>query len=306
MAAAGGVVIRTSGVAADAAGGGAAAGCGAERGGTGPPAGRPSAGTGSRSRWRVERATAFGRGKERPDRPSELRLVQVADDPGPLDEADLAVLLRHDDHDASVCSVMPSAARWRVPNRSVWTVISASGSRAPAARIDLVADDHRAVVERRLGREDRPEQVGRDVGVDHHAGLGDLLEAGVALEHDQRAVAVGREQRGGVGDLVGDVLDGALLGRREEPVERPDPADPLERPAQLRLEDDDQREQPDDGARLEDLGQELEPEEAGRGVDGEQDGDADDEADGAGPADQAEEPVDEDRGDRDVDQRGQS
>ena len=36
---------------------------------------------------------------------------------------------------ASVCSVMPRAARWRVPNRSVWMVVSASGSRAPAARI---------------------------------------------------------------------------------------------------------------------------------------------------------------------------
>ena len=76
---------------------------------------------------------------------------------------------------------------------------------------------------------------------------------------------------GGVGDLVGDVLDGALLGRREEPVERPDAADPLERPAQLRLEDDDEREQADDGAGLEDLGEQLEVEDAGRGVDGEED-----------------------------------
>ena len=68
---------------------------------------------------------------------------------------------------------------------------------------------------------------------------------------------------GGVGDLVGDVLDGALLGRREEPVERADAPDPLERAPQLRLEDDDEREQSDDRAGLEDLGQELEPEEAG-------------------------------------------
>ena len=66
-----------------------------------------------------------------------------------------------------------------------------------------------------------------------------------------------------LGDLVGDVLDGPLLGRREEPVERSDPADPLERAAQLRLEDDDEREQADDGARLEDLGQQLEAEERG-------------------------------------------
>ena len=36
---------------------------------------------------------------------------------------------------ASVCSVIPRAARWRVPNRSAWTVVSASGRSAPAARI---------------------------------------------------------------------------------------------------------------------------------------------------------------------------
>ena len=78
-------------------------------------------------------------------------------------------------------------------------------------------------------------------------------------------------QGGRVGDLVGDVLDGPLLGRREEPVERADPADPLERPTELRLEDDDEREQADDGARLQDLGQQLEVEEPRGGVDGEQD-----------------------------------
>ena len=74
-----------------------------------------------------------------------------------------------------------------------------------------------------------------------------------------------------MGDRVGDVLDGPLLRRRQQPVERPDPADPLERAAQLRLEDDDEREQADDGARLEDLGEQLEAEEPGRGVDREQD-----------------------------------
>ena len=59
---------------------------------------------------------------------------------------------------------------------------------------------------------------------------------------------------------VGDVLDGARLGRRQEPAERADPADPLERPAELGLEDDDEGEQADDGAGLEDLGQEAQVE----------------------------------------------
>ena len=109
----------------------------------------------------------------------------------------------------------------------------------------------------------------------------------------------------GPGDLVGDVLDRPSLRRRQEPVERPHAADPLEGPPELRLEDDDEREQADDGEGLEDLGEEPQVEGPGRGIDREQDADADHEADGARPADQAEQPVDEERRDPDVDQRGQ-
>ena len=43
----------------------------------------------------------------------------------------------------------------------------------------------------------------------------------------------------------------------------PDPPDPLERAAELRLEDDDEREQADDGARLEDLGEQPQVEGTG-------------------------------------------
>ena len=88
-------------------------------------------------------------------------------------------------------------------------------------------------------------------------------------------------------------------------LNEPDPADPLERAAQLRLEDDDEGEQADDREGLEDLGQEAQVERAGGRVDREQDADADDEADGAGAPDQAEQPVDQERRDPDVDQRGQ-
>ena len=56
---------------------------------------------------------------------------------------------------------------------------------------------------------------------------------------------------------------GALLGRRHQPGERSDPADALEAAAQLRLEDDDEREQADDGAGLEDLGDEPQVEPLG-------------------------------------------
>jgi hypothetical protein len=64
-------------------------------------------------------------------------------------------------------------------------------------------------VQRRPWREDRADQVARDVAVDHHPGLGDLLEAGLALEDYQRAVTVARQVAGGPGDLVSDMVDGA-------------------------------------------------------------------------------------------------
>ena len=168
---------------------------------------------------------------------------------------------------ASVCSVMPRAARWRVPKRSVWIDVSASGSSAPAATIRSSRMITAPSWSGDFGREDRAQQVGRHVAVDHHPGLGDLLEAGLALEHDQGALAVGRQLGRGARDLGRDVLDGARLGRRQEPAERADPADPLERPPQLRLEDDDEGEQADDGAGLEDLGEQPQVERDGQRVD---------------------------------------
>ena len=69
---------------------------------------------------------------------------------------------------ASVSSVMPSAARWRVPNRSD-RLISVSGRSAAAARMPSPRMIDGAVVELRPGREDRAQELVREVGVDHHA-----------------------------------------------------------------------------------------------------------------------------------------
>ena len=141
--------------------------------------------------------------------------------------------------------------------------------------------------------------------MEHDTGLGHLLEARFAFHDDQGAVAVAGQEHRGMGDLVGNLVDAALVARREQPGERADPADPLERPAELRLEDDDDREQANDGKRLEDLGEEPQVESPSRGVDDEQNAHADHQADRPRPADQAEQPVDEDGGDADVDQRCQ-
>jgi hypothetical protein len=118
-------------------------------------------------------------------------------------------------------------------------------------------DDHRAVVQRRLGREDRAQQVGREIAVDHHAGLRDLLEARLALDHDQGAVVFAAEPERRPSDLGGDHLRRAVLGR-DEPAQRADAADAIQRPPQLRLEHDDEREQADDRGGFKDLGEQPE------------------------------------------------
>ena len=156
---------------------------------------------------------------------------------------------------ASVCSVMPEGGPMARPEPLGVDRRLGQRQQRPGRDDPVVADDHRAVVERRLRGEDRAQQVGRHVAVDHHAGLGHLLEPGLALEHDERALAVGRQLGRRAGDLGRDVDGGARLGRRQEPAERPDPPDALERAAQLGLEDDDEGEQADDRAGLEDLGQ---------------------------------------------------
>ena len=69
---------------------------------------------------------------------------------------------------------------------------------------------------------------------------------------------------------------------------------------QLGLEDDDQRQQAEHRAGLQDLRQELQAERLGERVDRVQDRDADDQADRTRAADQTEQPVDQQRGQRDV------
>jgi hypothetical protein len=88
--------------------------------------------------------------------------------------------------------------------------------------------------------------------------------------------------------------------RDDEPAERADAADPLETSAQLRLKDDDEREEADDRARLQDLRQQLETQGLCQDIDDVEDRDADHEAHRAGAADQAEQPVDQQRGQRDI------
>src|SRR5664280_1375851 len=243
---------------------------------------------------------------EREDRADQLRLVEVAPDPGPLDDARLAGLLG-DDHDHRV-GLLRDPERRPVAGAEALGVDGRLRQREHRARRDdrRAADDHGAVVERATRREDRLQEIGREVRVDHHAGLRDLLEAGFPLHDHQgpesRARQVGRSARHGEGHLLG----APLVGGRGEPGERSNPSDPLEGAAELGLEDDHEREQADDRTGLHELGEQAQAHGLGDRIDQEDHAAADHEPDCARPAYQAEEPVDDERGDRDVDERDRS
>ena len=165
----------------------------------------------------------------------------------------------------------------------------------------LAAHDHRSVMERRPGHEDRPKEIRGQVSVEHHPGLGNLAEGRLALDHDQGAVVVRRQQATGAGHLGRYVADDAPVRPAQEPGERTNPADSVECPAELRLEDHHEGEDADQCARLEDLAEEPEIEEAGGGIDQQHHRYPDHEADGAGPPDQAEQTVDQEGRDPDID-----
>ena len=125
---------------------------------------------------RMPRAPA-GRIEEALDRPGQTRLGQVAHDPGPLDQADLAVLLGdHDDHRIGLLGDPEGRAVARPEPLGVDGRLGERQER-PGGHDLVLADDHRAIVQGGPRREDRLEQVGGDVAVDHDPALGHLLEA---------------------------------------------------------------------------------------------------------------------------------
>ena len=140
--------------------------------------------------------------------------------------------------------------------------------------------------------------------MEHHAGLGGVLEARLPLDDDERARPVRGEGRGGPRQGPCHTL-GEARGARwcECPAERADPADALQAPPQLGLEDDHERQQSHHGTRLEDPGQQPQVQQLGHGVHAIQHDGTDDQPDRPGPLDEAEQAVEEQRGEGDVEHR---
>ena len=115
---------------------------------------------------------------------------------------------------------------------------------APRGHQAVAADDQRAVVQRGVREEDVDEELDGGDGVDPDPGLDKIRQPDAPLQHDQRADLAGPQDAGRPGDVV-DQADPRLA---VEPVGRqtherhPAPAQLLHHPAQLGLEEHQQRE----------------------------------------------------------------
>ena len=141
------------------------------------------------------------------DASPQLLLGQVALDPAAHDQADRAGLLADHDHDR--IGLLADADRRPMARPVALAVEHILRERQQhGGRHDLVAgDDHRAVVQRRAAVEDRGQQLGAQVGMDRHARVvGQVLQARVALQHDQGAVPRAGQQPRRAADLAGHAL----------------------------------------------------------------------------------------------------
>ncbi len=176
--------------------------------------------------------------------------------------------------------------------------VLAQRERQDAARLrDAAALDHdRAVVQRRLGQEDRDEQVALHRRVDRGAGFDQIREMRLALQHEERAHPLLRERLRRARHFLGELRLLLLRDGREHAA-----PDARQRTPDVGLEehDDDQHrggeevvEDPLDGGQLEGVRHEA-------GADQQQQ--ADEDLHGARAADQDQQPVDAERDERDVD-----
>ena len=83
---------------------------------------------------------------------------------------------------ASVSSVRPIAARWRVPSVLLTFGLVVSGRRQPGGYDPALVHDHRAVVHRRRRQEDAQQELLGDLRVEARAALDVLVQADLALD----------------------------------------------------------------------------------------------------------------------------
>jgi hypothetical protein len=192
-------------------------------------------------------------------------------------ERDLRGLLA--DHDDEGVGLLGQAERRAVAGAEALVRDGELGERQDDAGGDdgVALDEHGAVVERSVGREQADDEVGGDARLDAGAGLGVFIEADVALDGDDRADLGAGQPLHGLDQLLDDL---ALLHAVEE-ADHAALAEAGEGGAQLGVEHDEGG----DGAVLEelceDVADELEVEQSGQEVGQREDEQAGEHLDGA-------------------------
>ena len=165
-----------------------------------------------------------------------------------------------------------------------------------------VPDDRGAIMERRVRIEEIDQQLARQETVDRYTTFDIILQSRLALEDDQRAVAMPGELRGGLDQFVDGTGRGIVGARPQLGEPEPGLAELLQGAANLGLEDDGERDQQHGPGLAED------PVERGQlqgGADQEdnreQGDDAADQLGGARPLSDPQQPVDDERNHQDVD-----
>ncbi len=138
---------------------------------------------------------------------------------------------------ASVSSVRPKRRAVPRPERTIDHRRLRQRKDARRADDRVAADDDRAIMQRRVGSEDRGEQVGRDLRLHHRPGVHVLVEGNLSLDGDDRADAFAAETLDRLGDAVADFR----FLHSPEHARESRPAELRERGANLRREHDEQR-----------------------------------------------------------------
>ena len=107
------------------------------------------------------------------------------------------------------------------------------------------ADDHRAVMQRTVLKEDILDKLGRGRGIDRRAGRDDLSQTLAALEHDERAGLGARHIRAGGNRRGNHAFDLVRVACRNDEAAEVALADLLKQAAQLGLKDYNDRKHAD-------------------------------------------------------------
>src|SRR5581483_11230176 len=222
--------------------------------------------------------------------------IDVTRDLPLADERRHAVLLRDDDRERVRLLREPDRRAMARAERLRDVRVRREGQEAAGRGDAAVLDDERAVVDRRVGKEDARHELLRHLGVEPRADVDVLVQPDLVLEDDERADA----PRGEEGDALHELLDGLVLrdavARRVERAR----ADLRERPADVVLEHDEDEDERGAEEVVEEDVQRVDLEPAGQEVDAVDEGEPDQHRDGPRAADEADREVDAAGEDEDV------